>query len=262
MIRTLLIDDEVAPRADLRRLLAAHADVMVVGEAATFGEALALLRTASYQLVFLDVRLIGGNGLELLEFARPEARVIFCTASDAYALRAFEVNALDYLLKPVELAQLAAALARARVAITRHVGGAVRAGVGSGLGEAGGEDPLVPPAAEGDVLHLRSDAQTSRLVAVSDICTVSAAGNYTTVQLPGDRSVLVRKTMKDWIARLPAAQFVRVHRSEFVNVRRVRRVKRKSVSSYELSVEGLSRPIRASYRYAAALRAALPELWT
>lgn len=251
-LRILIIEDEPAPRADLRRLLAAQEGYAIVGEADTFGAALSRLRAGGYDLVFLDVRLIGGNGFDLVEFVAPGARVIFCTAYDSYALRAFEVNALDYLLKPVESGRLQQSLAR--------------------LGKrsaSSASPPLAPPPPreagplrETDVIHLRAEGQTSRILPISEICHIAASGNYTIVEIPGERSFLIRRPIKEWESRLPATQFVRVHRSELVNVRRVRRVRRISASSFELAVDGLSRPVRASYRYASLLRAALPELWT
>ena len=98
-LKALIIDDEPAARDDLRRLLAAHAEITVAGEAGRFAAAEELLRTADYDLVFLDVELRGGTGFDLLPHVRPEAWIIFVTAHSHYAVRAFEVNALDFLMK-------------------------------------------------------------------------------------------------------------------------------------------------------------------
>ncbi|NUQ01893.1 MAG: response regulator [Armatimonadetes bacterium] len=116
MIHALLIDDEATARADLRTALAAHPDVAIVGEAATLRSARTLLARPDYDLVLLDVQLIGGNAFELVPDVRPGARIVFITAHDDYAIRAFEINALDYLLKPVMPARLAEALRRAGIA--------------------------------------------------------------------------------------------------------------------------------------------------
>src|SRR5438128_2047857 len=105
MIRALLIDDEPHAREDLQRLLAAHPQVTIVGEAGSVASARKRLARADYDLVFLDVQLIGGTGFDLLPAA---AAVIFVTAHDRHAVRAFEVNALDFLLKPVRAERLAA----------------------------------------------------------------------------------------------------------------------------------------------------------
>ena len=110
MPRALLIEDESTARVDLRRKLAVHPEVEIVGEAATVRAGRSLLATANYELVFLDVQLIGGDAFELIGDVKPGARVIFATAFDAFAVRAFEINALDYLLKPVAPLRLAQAL--------------------------------------------------------------------------------------------------------------------------------------------------------
>ena len=104
-MQAVIIDDELPARRDLRTLLAAHPAIEIVGEAALFAQARTLLREAVYDLVFLDVQLIGGLGFDLVPDVRPEARIIFVTAHDRFALRAFEVNALDYLLKPLNAAR-------------------------------------------------------------------------------------------------------------------------------------------------------------
>ncbi|MBI5766751.1 MAG: response regulator [Verrucomicrobia bacterium] len=123
MLRALLIDDEAAARTDLRAKLAAHTGVTVVGEAATLRAARALLASADYDVVFLDVQLIGGESFLLLPGVRAGASVVFATAYDRYAARAFESNAIDYLIKPIDSARLAEALRRAARA---HAAGATR----------------------------------------------------------------------------------------------------------------------------------------
>ena len=110
--RALLIDDEPLARMELRRLLAAHAYVTIAGEAGTVADARTRLGRPDYDLVFLDIQLRGGSGFDLLDSVHPEAQVVFVTAYDRFALRAFEVNALDYLLKPVAAARLATTLQR------------------------------------------------------------------------------------------------------------------------------------------------------
>lgn len=113
MLHALLIDDEVSARADLREKLTAHRDVTIVGEASTLLTGRALLASADYNLVFLDVQLIGGNSFDLVPLVRPGASIVFATAHERYAVRAFESHAVDYLLKPIDSARLAEALRRA-----------------------------------------------------------------------------------------------------------------------------------------------------
>ena len=112
----LIVDDERLARLELRRMLAAHPEVEVVGEARNGEEALDLVPKLAPDVVFLDIRMPGMTGFDLLERLEDVPQVIFTTAYDAYAIQAFEVNALDYLLKPIAPTRLAAALAKVRPA--------------------------------------------------------------------------------------------------------------------------------------------------
>ena len=112
MLHALLIDDEASARADLRAKLSVHCDVAIVGEAATVAAARALLARNDYELVFLDVQLIGGDSFQLLPLVRPGTSIVFATAHESYALRAFESRAVDYLLKPIDKERLAESLRR------------------------------------------------------------------------------------------------------------------------------------------------------
>ena len=116
-MKALVIDDERLARLELRRLLAAHPEVEIMGEARDGEEALALIAKLGPDLIFLDIQMPGMSGFDLLERLEDLPQVIFTTAYDEYALKAFEVNALDYLLKPVAPARLAAALARDRKSV-------------------------------------------------------------------------------------------------------------------------------------------------
>jgi len=112
MMQALLIDDEASARTDLRAKLAAHPGLAIVGEAASLRAARALLVHADYELVFLDVQLIGGESFQLLSDVRPGASIVFTTAHERYAVRAFACAAVDYLLKPIDPVRLAEALRR------------------------------------------------------------------------------------------------------------------------------------------------------
>src|SRR5229473_2202269 len=113
-MRALIIDDERLARVELKRLMTAHPEVEIAGEARSGEEALALIPKLAPDLIFLDIQMPGMTGFDVLERLEDLPQVIFTTAYDEYALKAFEVNALDYLLKPVVPARLAAAIARVR----------------------------------------------------------------------------------------------------------------------------------------------------
>lgn len=234
MIRALLIDDETTARDDLRHALADHPEVTIVGEAATLRSARVLLARPDYDLVFLDVQLIGGNAFDLVPDVRPGAHIIFVTAFDDYAIRAFEINALDYVLKPVVRARLAEALRRARA-------------------EPATEGEAIPAlAATGqatlrldDTVYLRSGLR-ARFAPVADISAIAAHDNYSEVVLADGARVFLRRSLKSWEDTLPAAQFMRVHRTQIVNLARVTRYERDREEHTWLYVEGAAEPVPAS----------------
>lgn len=236
MLRALLIDDEATARTDLRAKLAAHPDVNIVGEAATLSSARTLLARTDYDLVFLDIQLVGGNSFDLVPDVRPGARIIFATAFDAYALRAFEINALDYLLKPVAPARLADALNRIAQAAVPAAEATSEISAGSAL-------------RFDDKVYLRSGLK-ARFTSVADISLIAAQDNYTEVHLADGSKVFLRKSLKAWEDTLPATHFMRVHRTQIVNLARVSRYVRDGDERTLLHIDGVTEPVPASrYRW-------------
>lgn len=232
MIRALLIDDEPPGRDALRALLAAHPGFVVTAEAGTLASAREALARDDYDLVFLDIQLRGGTGFDLVPHVRAGAKIIFVTAFDAHALRAFEVNALDYLLKPVAPQRLAHALAR-----LEH-----------------SPAPSAPPFSSDDRVLLRLGSGHERFVLLTDIRLIVSCENYSEVTVGGGEHFLVRKTMKAWETSLPPSHFLRVHRTAIVNVAHITRIDRVTEATSRLYFTGLSEPVAASYRYLPALR--------
>lgn len=236
MLRALLIDDEPPACDILRALLGELPDVTIAGEAGTLALARTALARDDYDLVFLDIQLRGGTGFDLVPLVRPGARIIFVTAYDQHALRAFEVNALDYLLKPIAPDRLAAALARLPTAFSPP-------------------PAAVAPLTADDRVHLKLGAGTERFVRVGDIRCISSEENYSAVHVgaPPER-LLVRRTLQSWEDQLPRTHFVRVHRQTLVNATHVLGLNRLTEDVYQLNLAGLSEPITASQRYIPALR--------
>jgi two-component system LytT family response regulator len=241
VIRTLLIEDEPAARAILRRMLAAHPEIRLAGEAASLPAARTLLARDDYDLVFLDIQLVGGSGFDLVPHVRREARIIFVTAHNQHALRAFEVNALDYLTKPVRAWRLAESL--------RRLAGR----------PAEARPPTAPPLADEDLVLLKSGAH-QRLVAVHDIIAIETQENYSLVRLADGSRELVRRSLQDWVARLPARCFLRVHRTTLVNLKQVTGHRRTGPKSVSLHVTGLRRLVPVSRERWAEVRRRLPAL--
>lgn len=244
MMRTLIIDDEAPARAALRGLMRAHPEMVLAGEADTIEEATKRLGGGDYDLVFLDVQLRGGTGFDLVPLVRPGARIVFVTAFDQHALRAFEVNALDYLVKPVRPQRLNETLRRHS---TPPIGSSSSA-------------PPVPAMAPGDFVYLSMGNGTSRFVALADLAAIASNENYSEAYLGGGARLLVRRTMKSWEDTLPSSHFVRVHRSIIINLARYRGSDRQSYETTLLHVDGLAEPLRASFRYLPELRARLAAL--
>lgn len=236
--QALLIDDEPLARLELRRLLQAHRQVTVTGEAGTVADARELLSRPGYDLVFLDVQLRGGTGFDLLDSVVPGAQIVFVTAYDRFALRAFEVNALDYLLKPVAAARLAASLERLGQTVVTAAPPAVTAGA---------------RLTADDRVYVRT-GQATRFVPVAAIAAVRSAENYTELLLRDGGSLLVLRTLKSWEEGLPEELFVRVHRQALVNLACVTRIERSSGDEVLFRLDGVAGPVAASRRQLAELR--------
>ena len=240
--RALLIDDEPLARMELRRLLKPHEHVAIVGEAGTMIEARELLSRHGYDLVFLDVQLRGGNGFDLLDAVAPEAHVVFVTAYDRYAVRAFDVNALDYLLKPVTAARLAATLQRLAAPGGAHA-----------VPLASPTRAETPRLAHDDRVYVKTGHAT-RFVPVADIGAIRSCENYTELALAGGEKLLVLRSLKSWEEALPEEQFARVHRQALVNLARVRQITRRGEDEVLFEFAPPLAPVAASRRQVAELK--------
>jgi two-component system, LytTR family, response regulator len=230
----ILVDDERLARKELRSMLAEHEIIDVVGEAETVTQAAELAHVKKPDVLFLDIQLPGETGFELLEKISHACKIIFVTAFDAYAIRAFEVNALDYLLKPINPARLAQAIKR----LTTHDSVPV---------------PPVRPLEYEDRLFIEVD-ERSRFLKVSDIIVISAMGDYSQIFSVDGQKSLVLKALRDWEERLPAKYFTRIHRSTIINVEYVERVESWFNRSYRIHIRHMAEPLVMSRRYAARFK--------
>jgi len=220
-IRTLLVDDEDLARRGLRTRLERATDIEIIGECVNGTEAIEAIGRTSPDLVFLDVRMPEASGFDVVQALGGETvpYIIFLTAFDEYAINAFEVHALDYLLKPVDDKRLELALTQARSALLarrdgsfgRHVAEAVADWERSGI--------AVTPRTASERIAVPT-AEGVTVIRVTDINWVEAAGNY--VSLHTDRkSWLLRETIATLDHRLASQGFARIHRSALVNLDRV-----------------------------------------
>lgn len=217
-IRTVIVDDEPLAREGLRGFLTDHPDVEIVGECGSGKEAVRAIEALRPDLVFLDIQMPELDGFGVLRELGPEKTpaVVFVTAHDEYAIDAFEVVALDYLLKPVERARFERSLERARAQLGAGGVEELRNRVLRLLDQLGREDELL------DRIVVKSRGRVS-FVSVRDIRWIEAEGNYARLHV-SDGDHLIRETMASLERRLDPKRFARVHRSAIVNLDRVREI--------------------------------------
>jgi len=235
-IRALIVDDEPPARERLATLLSAHPQVEIVGEAGDVQAAASLCASLQPDVIFLDIQLPRASGFELLPLLTGEPAIIFVTAYDRFAVRAFEVNALDYLLKPIHPDRLALSLQRLTA-----------------------QDPEPDqPLTDQDLVALKED-RLLRMVSTTAITHVKADDNYTSVHLLEQVPAYVRRSLAEWEKILPPEKFVRVDRSLIVRVDAIQSLWAESRDSAELVISGQKKPILLGRRAALLLRRAMEE---
>lgn len=239
-MKALLIDDEPLARQEMRTLLVAHPEIEIIGEAASAKQAAKLIAQLQPDVIFLDVAMPGATGFDLLEkLPTPRPLVIFTTAYDTFAIRAFEVEAVDYLLKPVDPRRLRAALVRLAAlfaARSSHAtpspkpssataGGKAKAG-STAAAAAAAASSATPAAMENDEPLAESDHVFVRegercwFVPVRSIRLLEADGNHTQVHFDDQRPLLYR-TLVSMEKRLPPKLFLRANRAQLVNLTQI-----------------------------------------
>ncbi|HHM02903.1 MAG TPA: response regulator transcription factor [Caldithrix abyssi] len=235
-LRTIIIDDVKLIRDELKTLLLEYPEIEVIGEAGTLDQAIELITTYKPDVIFLDVQLKEETGFTLLEKINVDLKIIFITAYDQYAIRAFEVNALDYLLKPIDKERLDKAIARLK---------------------SGGQDAVVRKGGRldyDDVIYLMING-SFKFIKIKAIRCLIAAGKYSYLYY-GERKNkdLVSKTLLEWEKILPEQYLVRIHRSTIVNFEHVERVKKQKNNCHEVYIRGIETPFIISRRYASRLK--------
>lgn len=226
-MKALIVDDERIARQELRRLLLAHPAIEISGEAQNGAEALELIPKFAPDVIFLDIQMPGMTGFELLSRLDDVPQIIFTTAYDEYAIRAFEVNALDYLLKPIAPERLSAAIAKL---LPRKI----------------------PPRLEQVFVR---DGERCWLVRIADIYLLESEGNYTRVCFKSERPLIAR-SLATLEARLDPSIFFRTSRSQMVNLKWVEKVETGPAGNLEITMRS-GQTISASRRQSAALKEAL-----
>jgi two-component system LytT family response regulator len=241
-IRAIIVDDESLLRKLLRERLERHPEIVIVGEAHDVQSAVELVAATRPDIIFLDVQMPPDNGFDLLprlEHIDPLPAVVFVTAFDHHALRAFEVNALDYLTKPVHPDRLAQTVARLHRAFSQP-----HADVVASLAQASSlapETPLEPA----DLVRLQ-DGSYLRFVEAGRIAAAQSQGDYTIIHAAGGKPVMIKSTLSHWEVRLPAGLFCRISRSLLVNSTQIQQVSRLDRENTQVFFNDIAEPLTLS----------------
>jgi len=249
-IRTLIVDDEPAARAALQSLLANDREIAVIGECADGRSAVERIEREHPDLVFLDVQMPGMNGfdaLRALEVAElPE--VVFVTAYDEYAVRAFDVHAADYLLKPFSDERFRLALTRAKQQVRRRRLGELSDRLTTLLDTVGRGGAAAASASQYLRRLVIKSGGRATILPVRDIDWIEAEGDYVKIHT-GKVSHLLRETMKRLEVQLDPARFVRIHRSTIVHIERIKEIQPYFHGEYVVLLQdGTSLKLARGYR--------------
>lgn len=223
-IRILIVDDEALARGLIREYLSAHTGMCVVGESAHGLQAVQDIAALHPDLIFLDIQMPKLTGLEVLELTGRRSGVIFTTADDQHALKAFDLHAVDYLLKPFSQARFDEAVRRACQALSR-AHGAADSPVSDGVSH------LLAAASQRPTRILIRDRNQVHVIAVNTVEYVQAQDDYVSIQSAG-RTYLKTQSLAELAAQLDPAQFVRVHRSYLLNLECLQSLERASKDSF------------------------------
>jgi len=232
--KTLIVDDERLARKEMRRLLAEFDEIFVVGEAENLSEAVEIIEKEKPQIVFLDIQLSNENGFELLEKTEQNFNLIFVTAFDAYAIRAFEVNALDYLLKPVNPDRLAKAIERLKEEKTD-------------------EKSEIRPLEFDDRIFLELGTR-SLFLKVNEISHINSAGDYSEIFTISGKKHLIEKPLREWEERLPEKHFLRIHRQTIINLEEIEEIETWFNRTFQVRLKNFRQKLAVSRRYAVKLK--------
>ena len=234
IFKTLIVDDEKFTRSDLRELLSIFPSIEVVGEAKNIQTAVEAIQELKPDLIFLDIQFPGETGFELFEKIEVSAKVIFVTAYDEYAIRAFDVNACDYLLKPVNPDRLTLAVKR--------------------LQESREQLPNESIAlTNNDSIYLQLNYKYY-FVRIDSIIMITSADHFTEIFTTKGLRGLTNKHLREWEERLPKDVFIQIHRSSIISMNYVEKIERGNNYSYYLKMKNIDELIPISRRYVSNIR--------
>jgi len=243
-IRAILVDDEPLMCDHLRERLAAHPEIVIVGEAHGVRSAADLVAAAKPDVIFLDVQMPPDNGFNLLprlEWVEPQPALVFVTAYDKYALKAFETHALDYLTKPVHPARLSKTIVRLQqlLADRRHAARADK------KQDSPSTEASAVPLEAMDLVRLQ-DGGYIRMVEVRQIAAAQVDGDYTRILAAGGKVVMIKSTLSSWERKLPSSLFHKISRRLLINCKQIKHIARLDRENSQVFLNGIAEPLLLS----------------
>ena len=227
VINAIIIDDERPARKELIFLLKDIPEIVVIGEADNISSSITLIQELKPDLVFLDIQLSGENGFDLLEKVCVDFKIIFVTAYNEFAIKAFDVNASDYLLKPVDPKRL-------KLAIKRIIDGKDN------------NNSDVKVFGYDDSIYLKQNNCTARFEEINTISAITSVGNHSKVTTSDNRTYVILKTLKQWKTKLPQTHFIRIHRSTIVNLKHIIKIDNYSNTNHQVFLDRIEVPFEVS----------------
>ena len=232
----LLVDDEKLAREELRNLLSEYKMLNVVGEAGDSQTALEQISKLNPDIIFLDIQMPGETGLALAEKISNEVKIVFVTAYDEHAIRAFEINALDYLIKPVYPERLETTISR--------------------ITESKSPEEEREELSYDDFIFVKLN-KTVKFIKLNTIICIASAKEYTQVFTTDGNKGLILLSLTEWDTKLPGSQFVRIHRSTIININFVNKIEPWFNNSYKVFMNGITDPFMMSRRYVTKIKGKL-----
>jgi two-component system LytT family response regulator len=234
----LIVDDERLARESIIAMLSEFNNIQVVGEASSLASTVQAVEELHPDVIFLDIQIPGGSAFELLEKVQNKSKIIFVTAYNEYAAQAFDVNAVDYLVKPVSHKRLSLSIAKL-------------ASLNDDI------DSSAPTESSrlkyGDSLFITMD-NSWRFLKIRSIVVINAAGDYTKVFTSDGNAQMTKKSLREWESRLPQNYFARIHRSTIVNIDYIERTEGWFNYSCRVFLKGIEKPFLISRRYVSRLK--------
>ncbi|MBU1011781.1 MAG: LytTR family DNA-binding domain-containing protein [Bacteroidetes bacterium] len=226
----IVIDDERLARLTLLKDLESFPEIVILGEASSIYNAKLLIEKLNPDLLFLDIQLVDGTGFDLINNIEFSGKIIFITAFDEYAIRAFEINAVDYLLKPISIKRLKNAIDKLSVTDKQNT-------VSTSF-KLNYKDRLM-------VMHKKS----INFIKIDTIDSIYASREYSYIHTINGKEYLTSKSLGEWDARLPDEHFCRIHRSAIINFDFIIKIEHHMTGTASVFIQGLTEPLNISRNY-------------